>query len=119
MKILHLFSNWKWTGPADPTVNLCKGLEKRGHDVTFAYRKPPLPVEDSIEKRVRLAGVKATDRFHLNHALKVYTPSFFWKNLRDILDLTEYLREEKFDLINVHHSHGHLIVGIAARRCGH
>jgi glycosyltransferase involved in cell wall biosynthesis len=119
MKILQLFSNWKWTGPADPVVNLCKGLERKGHEVVFAYRKPPLPVEDSIEKRVRLAGVKATDRFQLNHALKVYTPSFFWKNLRDILDLTDYLREEKFDLINVHHSHGHLIGGIAARRSGH
>lgn len=119
MKILQLFSNWKWTGPADPVVNLCKGLEKRGHDVLLAYRKPPLPVEDSIEKRVRQAGVKATDRFQLNHSLKVYTPSFFWKNLRDILDLTDYLREEKFDLINVHHSHGHLIGGIAARRSGH
>jgi glycosyltransferase involved in cell wall biosynthesis len=119
MKILQLFSNWKWTGPADPVVNLCKGLEKRGHDVILAYRKPPLPVEDSIEKRVCQAGVKATDRFQLNHALKVYTPSFFWKNLRDILDLTDYLREEKFDLINVHHSHGHLIGGIAARRSGH
>jgi glycosyltransferase involved in cell wall biosynthesis len=118
MKILQLFSNWKWTGPADPVVNLCKGLEKRGHEVVFAYRKPPLPVEDSIEKRVRLAGVKATDRFHLNHAMKVYHPSFFWQNLRDILDLTDYLRQEKFDILNVHHTHGHVLGGIAARRSG-
>jgi UDP:flavonoid glycosyltransferase YjiC (YdhE family) len=108
MKILHLFSNWKWTGPADPTVNLCKGLEKRGHDVTFAYRKPPLSVEDSIEKRVLQAGVKATDRFHLDHSVKVYQPSFLPTHLRDISDLTRYLREEKFDILNVHHSHGHL-----------
>jgi UDP:flavonoid glycosyltransferase YjiC (YdhE family) len=41
MKILQLFSNWKWTGPADPILNLCKGLEKRGHEVTLAYQKPP------------------------------------------------------------------------------
>src|SRR4030043_1714120 len=119
MKILHLFSNWKWTGPADPTVNLCKGLEKRGHDVMFAYRKPPLPVKDSIEKRVLQAGVKATDRFRLDHSVKVYHPSFLMINLRDILDLTKYLREEKFDILNVHHSHGHLLGGIAARRSGH
>jgi glycosyltransferase involved in cell wall biosynthesis len=119
VKILHLFSNWKWTGPADPTLNLCKGLEKRGHDVTFAYRKPPLPVEDSIEKRVRQAGVKATDRFHLDHSVKVYHPSFLTTNLRDILDLTHYLREEKFDILNVHHSHGHLLGGVAAKRSGH
>ena len=119
MKILHLFSNWKWTGPADPTLNLCKGLEKRGHDVTFAYRKPPLPVEDSIEKRVLQAGIKATDRFHLDHSVKVYHPSFLPTNLRDILDLTRYLREEKFDILNVHHSHGHLLGGVAAKRSGH
>jgi len=119
MKILHLFSNWKWTGPADPTVMLCKGLEKRGHDVTFAYRKPPLPVEDSIEKRVLLAGVKATDRFQLDHSVKFYHPSFLPTNLRDILDLTNYLGQEKFDLLNVHHSHGHLLGGIAARRSRH
>ena len=119
MKILHLFSNWKWTGPADPTLNLCKELEKRGHDVTFAYRKPPLPVEDSIEKRVLQAGVKATDRFRLNHSVKFYHPSFLPANLRDILDLSRYLGEERFDILNVHHSHGHLLGGIAARRSGH
>ena len=38
MKILHLFSDWKWTGPAEPVLNLCKELEKRGHDVTLGYR---------------------------------------------------------------------------------
>ncbi len=119
MKILHLFSNWKWTGPADPTVNLCKELEKRGHDVLFAYRKPPLPVEDSIEKRVLQAGVKATDRFRLDHSVKLYHPSFLPTHLRDISDLTRYLRQEKFDILNVHHSHGHLLGGIAARWSGH
>jgi len=118
MKILHLFSNWKWTGPADPTLNLCKGLEKRGHDVTFAYRRPPFPFEDSIEKRVFQSGVKATDRFQLNHSIKVYHPFFLKTNLHDISDLTRYLREEKFDILNVHHSHGHLLGGIAVRRSG-
>jgi glycosyltransferase involved in cell wall biosynthesis len=118
MKILHLFSNWKWTGPADPTVNLCKELEKRGHDVTFAYRKPPLPVEDSIEKRVLQAGVKATDRFRLDHSVKLYHPSFLPTHLRDISDLTRYLRQEEFDILNVHQSHGHLLGGIAVRRSG-
>jgi glycosyltransferase involved in cell wall biosynthesis len=119
MKILHLFSNWKWTGPADPTLNLCKGLEKRGHEVTFAYRKPPFPVEDSIEKRVLQSGVKATDRFRLDHSVKFYQSSFLPIHLRDIVDLTHYLREGKFDILNVHHSHGHLLGGIAARRSGH
>jgi glycosyltransferase involved in cell wall biosynthesis len=119
MKILHLFSNWKWTGPADPVLNLCKGLQDRGHDVTLAYRKPPLPVEDSVEKRVLKAGIKATDRFRLNHSLKPYQPSFYVSHLKDISSLMDYLRQERFDILNVHHSHGHLIGGIAARRAGY
>jgi glycosyltransferase involved in cell wall biosynthesis len=119
MKILQLFTNWKWTGPADPTVNLCKGLERRGHDVMLAYRKPPFPFEDSIEKRVLKAGIRATDRFHLNHALKIYQPSFFVKNLQDIRHLTDYLNRERFDLLNAHYTHGHILGGIAARRADH
>ena len=116
MKILQLFSDWKWTGPADPVTSLCKELEKRGHDVTFAHGKPPLPVEDSLEKRVLERGVKATTQFRLNHAVKVYHPSSIWDNLCDISTLTRYLRQEKFDLLNVHHSHDHILGGIAARR---
>ena len=119
MKILHLFSDWKWTGPSEPILNLCKALEKRGHDVTLAYQKPPLPVEDSLEKRVLEEGVKGTDQFHLNHTLKVYHPSSFWNNLSDIWSLTHYLHQEKFDILNVHQSHDHILGGMAARRSRH
>lgn len=116
MKILHLFSDWKWTGPAEPLLNLCKELEKRGHHVTLAYRKPPLPVEDSFEKRVLKEGVNATGQFYLNHVLKLSHPSSFSNNLHDFFHMTHYLRQEKFDILNVHQSHDHILGGIAARR---
>jgi glycosyltransferase involved in cell wall biosynthesis len=95
-------------------LSLCKALEERGHDVTLGYRKPPLPVEDSLEKRVLTAGVKATDRFSLNHVLKFSEPSSLWNNLRDFSNLKRYLRQEKFDILNVHHSHDHILGGISA-----
>ena len=69
MKILHLFSDWKWTGPSEPIVNLCNELERREHDVIFAYRKPPFPVEDSLEKRVQERNVRAIDFFLLNRPI--------------------------------------------------
>jgi glycosyltransferase involved in cell wall biosynthesis len=116
LKILHLLSDWKWTGPSEPVLILCKALEKRGHHVTLAYQKPPFPVEDSLEKRVLEAGIKATDQFHLNHALKVYRPSSIWKNLSDIRNLTHYFNREEFDILNVHQSHDHILGGIAAKR---
>jgi glycosyltransferase involved in cell wall biosynthesis len=115
MKILHLFSNWKWTGPADPVLSLCRELEKRGHDVTFAYRKPPFPVEDSLEKRVLGSGVKATQQFHLNHVFKLSQLSSLRDNAHDLFRLPGYLRQEKFDIINVHYSHDHVLGGMAAR----
>ncbi|HSB05280.1 MAG TPA: glycosyltransferase family 4 protein [Thermodesulfobacteriota bacterium] len=115
MKILHLFSDWKWTGPAEPVWSLCKELGKRGHSITFAYRKPPFPVEDSIEKRILRSDVRVTDQFHLNHVLKPSRPSALIDNLQDLFRLTHYLRQEKFDLLNVHQSHDHALGGIAAR----
>ncbi len=118
MKILHLLSDWKWTGPAEPVVNLCKELGKRGHEVVFAYRKPPLPVEDSIEKRVREAGIPATDQFHLDHGLKFSHPSAFPDTVEDFFHLSRYLSQEKFDILNVHQSHDHALGGLAACRSG-
>ena len=118
MKILHLLSDWKWTGPAEPVTSLCKELEKRGHSVVFAYRKPPFPVEDSIEKRVLQLGIRSTDRFRLNHALKPSNPSAVIDNYRDLRDLVRYLHQEKFDILNVHQSHDHILGGIAARWSG-
>jgi glycosyltransferase involved in cell wall biosynthesis len=119
LKILHLFSDWKWTGPSEPVLNLCKALEKKGHDVTLAYQKPFLSVEDSLEKRVLKEGVKATNQFHLNHALKVYHPSSIWNNFCDIKNLINYFNRERFDILNVHQSHDHILGGIAAKRAGH
>ena len=116
MKIFHLFSDWKWTGPSEPIVNLCKELEKRGHDVTLAYRKLPFPVEDSIEKRVSKIGLKTTSQFYLDHPIKFYLPSSIRKNLSDLSALSRYFVQEKFDIINVHQSHDHILGGIAARR---
>ena len=116
MKILHLFSDWKWTGPAEPVLNLCRELERRGHDVTLAYRRPPREVEESFEKRIFATGVKATDQFHLDHVLKLSHPSSFLDTLRDVHRLTAFLRREKFDVLNVHHSHDHFLGAIASLR---
>jgi glycosyltransferase involved in cell wall biosynthesis len=118
LKILHLLSDWKWTGPAEPVSSLCRGLERRGHSVIFAYRKPPLPVEDSIEKRVLQLGIRSTDRFRLNHALKPSNPSAVIDNFRDLRDLARYLHQEEFGILNVHQSHDHILGGIAARWSG-
>lgn len=117
MKILHLFSEWKWTGPSEPILNLCTALKKRGHEVILAYRKSPFPVEDSLERRVHERQVQAINYFHLKRPINFFSFSSIKDNISDIIHLTDYLRKERFDIINVHQSHDHILGGVSARRC--
>ena len=36
MKVVHLCSDWKWTGPAEPAVQLVEGLRREGADARLA-----------------------------------------------------------------------------------
>ncbi len=119
MKILHLLSDWKWTGPAEPVANLCRELEKRGHQVLLAYRRPPFEVSDSIERRARERGVRATDQFRLNHVLKVQKGFSLRDNFHDFIHLPRFIEREMFDILNVHQTHDHVIGGLAAKRSSH
>jgi hypothetical protein len=49
VKVLHLFANWKWTGPAEPAVNLAAALRDRGVSVEFACGRPVEGLENEIE----------------------------------------------------------------------
>ena len=41
MKVLHLYSDWKWTGPSEPVLNLCSGLKKQGLEIHLACLNAP------------------------------------------------------------------------------
>ena len=117
MKILHLFSDWKWTGPAEPALNLCVELKKRGHDVTLACGKamddyPFPPDSESIEKSAYERGLVPVTRFHLSKHFS------FFKYISDIKNLSVFMNEEAYDIVHVHRNQDHLVGGIAARRTG-
>ena len=107
MNILHLFSDWKWTGPAEPVLALCEELTRRGHNVTFAYRRPPKPVERSIAAFVKSFAVPSTDQFRLNRYFSVSD------NPRDVLALRRYIRAHKIDVVNTHLAHDHILATAA------
>jgi len=111
MKVLHLFSNTKWTGPAEPVVNLCRALQARGMDVTLAcgrVRTPP--VEPTVADRARDAGVNViSDLWLRKHAS-------LRRNYLDSLRLRTYVRQQRFDLIHTHMKNDHLVAALAARR---
>ncbi|MBI3099213.1 MAG: glycosyltransferase family 4 protein [Planctomycetes bacterium] len=110
MRILHLYGDYRWTGPAEPVVTLCLALRRLGHTVHFACRATPRRVRQSIEREAIARGLKPVTAFHLNRYFNVLA------NLSDLRSIRRFCEREKIDLVHTHLSHDHLIGGLAARR---
>jgi len=115
VKILHLFSDWKWTGPAEPVVNLCLALQQRGHEVTLAYRRAPIETAESMEKGVREKALKGIDCFHLAPIAKPHHIVRLKDIVSDIRAIARSIDQERFDIVNFHNSHDHIVGGLAVR----
>jgi len=115
VKVLHLFSDWKWTGPAEPTVSLCEALSKAGVDVTLAYRKTPIDFpERTVEKAVKGRGLKAYDGFTLNR----YFSTKDW--VSDVMAIRRYVTSHDIDILHTNLSHDHFLAlmsyGLSGRK---
>jgi len=109
MKIIHLYSNWKWTGPAQHALSLAVQLRAAGHEVQFACAAPPPGVTESIVAAAGQAGLEPLTRFRLNKHFSLGT------NAGDALALRRYLQAEKFDIVHAHLPNDHLLAGLALR----
>ncbi|MBL8729599.1 MAG: glycosyltransferase family 4 protein [Planctomycetes bacterium] len=109
--MLHLFANYKWTGPADPAIRAAARLRALGLDVTFAqagyvHRGGEHRVAEELW-RWRLpvvTGLELRKHFHV--------PSL----LRDIAALRTILRRDRFDVVHCHQAADHLLAALACRR---
>jgi glycosyltransferase involved in cell wall biosynthesis len=110
MRILHLFADWKWTGPAEPVLNLCLALRERGHEVWLDCPPPPPEASNSLHAQARTRGFEPLSGLYLR-------PGFHPLQIRsDAFELAEWLREHEPDLLHVHTSHDHLVGVLALRR---
>ncbi|GAB4338970.1 MAG: hypothetical protein Kow0099_13550 [Candidatus Abyssubacteria bacterium] len=109
MKILHLFSNTKLTGPAEPAINLCASLKGHGYDVMFACCTAKANSK-SVEVTAASRGLEPITRFRLNKHLNLRD------NLYDLRRLPRFLEENRADIVHAHLDNDHLIGGRSARR---
>ena len=109
-RILHLLSDWKWTGPAEPIVNLCRNLRRQGQMVDLACQKPPHSYPKSIPHHANQRRVDVILDFKLNKRFN------FFDNFHDIRALAEFIDREDVNIIHVHSSHDHYIGSRAAKR---
>ena len=112
MKILHLFSNVKLTGPAEPSINLCASLKRAGYDVMFACCTSSKSTTRSVEETAAERGLEPITKFKLNKHLN------FKDNAYDLRRLPEFLRKSGVDIVHAHLDNDHLVGGRSSRKTG-
>ncbi len=109
MKILHAFSNWKWTGPAEPAVRLAAALQPLA-EVEFACGAcPHADLANLVQNAAKAAGLAVIDGLRLR---KHFDP---WHGARDYRRLRDLLSERRYDVVHAHLMNDHLLLGAAAR----
>jgi glycosyltransferase involved in cell wall biosynthesis len=106
VKILHLLADWKWTGPAEPVLDLCLILRELGLDARLAANAPPPEASTSLLASARDRGLDLVTDFRFG---RIPWPS-------QVRRLRDYIDREGIDLVHVHMTHDHLLGGRAARR---
>ncbi|HLQ38597.1 MAG TPA: glycosyltransferase, partial [Planctomycetota bacterium] len=107
-RVLHLFANYKWTGPADPAIRMAARLRALGTDVRFAqaafvHRGGEHRMAEELW-RWRLpvvTGLELRKHVHLRSLL------------RDMRALRAILRRDRFDLVHCHLDADHLLAALA------
>jgi hypothetical protein len=112
VKILYLYSDWKWTGPAEPVLQMCKSLQDLGHEVVIAYCQAPRDERETVGKKVAEYGLTGTTRFHMDR----HIPPL--KTLKDVWNLPRYIAREKFDVVHMPLCHDHSLGGILTKLLG-
>lgn len=112
MKVLHLFSNAKWTGPAEPALNLCVALRRIGVEADFACAPDAGESINKVVETARDRDLQPILRFHLaKHRHPV-------KNFLDRRALARFLRERDYALIHCHLDNDHRIAAGPAQALG-
>ncbi len=109
MRAFHVYANWKWTGPAEPAVNLAWGLAGRGVTVGFACGREVSGLENEVEAALAERDLEPARGLRLG---KHRNP------LRDPLDrraLRRILEPWKPDVVHCHLPNDHRIAAGAVR----
>lgn len=110
MRVLHLFANWKWTGPAEPAVLVAERLADR-FEIRFAGgRCPHADLRSLVRERAAQRGLVAGPDLSLR---KHAHPLFVW---RDARRLAGHLAVEPVDLLHCHLPADHLVAALARAR---
>ncbi len=111
LRVLHLFANYKWTGPADPAIRAAARLRRLGLDVCFAQGSfVHRGGEHRVAEELWRAGLPVVTGLELRKHFHV--PSL----LRDVVALRQLIRRDGHQVLHCHQPADHLIAALACWR---
>jgi len=106
MKIIHIFANYKWTGPADAALSLARAMREK-HNVTFMCGGEPREQRNRVKEKAQEFGVPVI----VNNALRKHLePLMAFHAMRFAAHI---LRHDKPDIIHTHLVNDHLVTAAA------
>ena len=113
MKVLWTVSNWKHTGPLEPSLDLAAAFAARGHEVRVAVGRPPEGDEPEAVQCVAARGLTLAET-----GARLHKHSAPWRDARDVGRLARYLAGTRPDAIVTTQRNDHRLALRAARRSG-
>ena len=112
MRVLQVTSDWKWTGPAAPMLELLLAQRSRGCTVELACPEPEPGVSSSVADRARAAGISPI--LTLARARGVS----WWRDREDARRLADLVESEDFGWVHTWHTRDHVLAvrALAQRR---
>jgi len=115
LRILQLTSDWKWTGPAAPMLELLLALRGAGHRVELACPRGPAGLAGGLVEQAAARGVAPALELTRGRGVR-------WRrDAQDARRLRALLAAEAFDVVHTWHTRDHVLAlraGRARRRAG-
>ena len=110
-RVLHLFANYKWTGPADPAIRSAASLRTLGVDAVFAQAEWTLP-----EAEHRMAKELWRRRMPVIAGLALKKHLGLRALHGDVAALTERVLRDRYSVLHAHLQGDHLLAALVCRR---
>jgi glycosyltransferase involved in cell wall biosynthesis len=115
LRILQLTSDWKWTGPAAPMLQLAAAQRAAGHEVALACAPAPPESEPSLRARACEAGFAPVLELSRSRGVRPL------RDRGDAARLRALVAEREFDVVHTWHTRDHVLAlraAAAPRRAG-
>jgi glycosyltransferase involved in cell wall biosynthesis len=116
VRLLWTVSNWKRTGPVEPSLALAAAVAARGHDVACAVGRPP-PGEGNTAEEV-LAPLAARSLRRAVPDARLSKHAFLLRDLGDVRRLARWIAAERPGAVVTTLENDHRLAVAAARRAG-